>query len=44
MTERPMDGGEIFFEDLKPHGVEYIIGSPDSAWPPIWEAPRVDVW
>jgi len=38
MVERKMDGGEIFVEILKQHGVEYIIGSPGSEWPPLWEA------
>jgi thiamine pyrophosphate-dependent acetolactate synthase large subunit-like protein len=33
-----MDGGEIFIEVLNRHGVEYIIGSPGSEWPPLWEA------
>jgi thiamine pyrophosphate-dependent acetolactate synthase large subunit-like protein len=33
-----MDGGEIFLEVLNRHGVEYIIGSPGSEWPPMWEA------
>jgi acetolactate synthase-1/2/3 large subunit len=38
MVERKMDGGEIFLEVLNRHGVEYIIGSPGSEWPPLWEA------
>src|SRR5262249_18886853 len=38
MAERTMDGGEIFIEVLNRHGVEYIIGSPGSQWPPMWEA------
>ena len=38
MVERKMDGGEIFVEVLNRHGVEYIIGSPGSEWPPLWEA------
>jgi len=38
MAERTMDGGEIFIEVLNRHGVEYIIGSPGSEWPPMWEA------
>jgi acetolactate synthase-1/2/3 large subunit len=38
MVERKMDGGEIFIEILNNHGVEYIIGSPGSEWPPMWEA------
>jgi acetolactate synthase I/II/III large subunit len=38
MAERKMDGGEIFIEVLNRHGVEYIIGSPGSEWPPMWEA------
>jgi acetolactate synthase I/II/III large subunit len=38
MVERKMDGGEIFIEVLNRHGVEYIIGSPGSEWPPLWEA------
>jgi thiamine pyrophosphate-dependent acetolactate synthase large subunit-like protein len=38
MAERTMDGGEIFIEILNRHGVEYIIGSPGSEWPPMWEA------
>src|SRR5262249_56120972 len=38
MAERNMDGGEIFIEVLNRHGVEYIIGSPGSEWPPMWEA------
>ena len=27
-----------FVEILNQHGVEYIIGSPGSEWPPLWEA------
>ena len=38
MVERKMDGGEIFIEVLNSHGVEYIIGSPGSEWPPMWGA------
>ena len=38
MGERRMDGGEIFIEILNRHGVEYIVGSPGSEWPPLWEA------
>lgn len=38
MGERRMGGGEIFIELLNRHGVEYIIGSPGSEWPPMWEA------
>ncbi len=38
MVERKMDGGEIFIEVLNSHGVQYIIGSPGSEWPPLWEA------
>src|SRR5262249_56111410 len=38
MAEGKMDGGEIFMEVLNRHGVEYIIGSPGSEWPPMWEA------
>lgn len=38
MIERKLDGGEIFVEVLNRHGVEYIIGSPGSEWPPLWEA------
>jgi acetolactate synthase-1/2/3 large subunit len=38
MVERKLDGGEIFIEVLNSHGVEYIIGSPGSEWPPMWEA------
>ena len=33
MAEPIMDGGDIFIEVLNQHGVEYIIGSPDSGWP-----------
>jgi acetolactate synthase-1/2/3 large subunit len=38
MVERRMDGGEVFIEVLNRQGVEYIIGSPGSEWPPLWEA------
>jgi acetolactate synthase-1/2/3 large subunit len=38
MVERRMDGGEMFIEVLNRHGVEYIVGSPGSEWPPLWEA------
>ena len=38
MPERIMDGGDILVEVLNSHGVEYIISSPGSEWPPLWEA------
>ena len=38
MPERIMDGGDIFIEVLNSHGVDHIIGSPGSEWPPMWEA------
>ncbi len=38
MVERRLDGGEVFIEVLNRHDVEYIIGSPGSEWPPMWEA------
>src|SRR5215831_7010792 len=37
MVERRMDGGEVFNDILNRHGVQYIIGSPGSEWPPMWE-------
>ncbi len=38
MPERIMDGGDILVEVLNSHNVEYIIASPGSEWPPLWEA------
>ena len=38
MVEQIMDGGDILIEVLNRHGVDYIIGSPGSEWPPMWES------
>ena len=38
MAQRIMDGGDILIEVLNSHGVDHIIGSPGSEWPPMWEA------
>ena len=38
MAERIMDGGDIFIEVLNSHNVDYIISSPGSEWPPMYEA------
>ena len=32
------DGGEAVLEALRNLGVDYIISSPGSEWPPVWEA------
>ena len=37
MAERN-DGGEAVLEALRNLGVDYIISSPGSEWPPVWEA------
>ena len=37
MAERD-DGGEAVLEALRNLGVDYIISSPGSEWPPVWEA------
>ena len=34
----PNDGGEAVLEALRNLGVDYIISSPGSEWPPVWEA------
>ena len=33
-----MDGGEAILEAFRRLGVDYIISSPGSEWPPVWEA------
>lgn len=37
MNER-LDGGEAVLEALRSLAVDYIISSPGSEWPPVWEA------
>ena len=32
------DGGEAVLEAFRNLGVDYIISSPGSEWPPVWEA------
>ena len=32
------DGGEAILEAFRNLGVDYIISSPGSEWPPVWEA------
>ena len=38
MAERIMDGGDIIVEVLNSHNVEWIMASPGSEWPTVWEA------
>ena len=33
-----LDGGEAILEAFRNLGVDYIISSPGSEWPPVWEA------
>lgn len=37
MNERK-DGGEAILEAFRNLGIDYIISSPGSEWPPVWEA------
>ena len=38
MKECPLDGGEALLEAFRRLGMEYVISSPGSEWPPVWEA------
>ena len=37
LTNQP-DGGEAILEAFRNLGVDYVISSPGSEWPPVWEA------
>ncbi len=36
--KKPQDGGEAIVEAFRKLGIDYIISSPGSEWPPVWEA------
>ena len=36
--EKHYDGGEAILEAFRKLGIDYIISSPGSEWPPVWEA------
>ncbi len=36
--KKPQDGGEAILEAFRKLGIDYIISSPGSEWPPVWEA------
>ncbi len=38
MKQTVFDGGDAILDALNRLGVEYIISSPGSEWPPLWEA------
>jgi acetolactate synthase-1/2/3 large subunit len=38
MKKSGFDGGDAILDALNRLGVEYIISSPGSEWPPVWEA------
>ncbi len=38
MIESELDGGEAIVEAFRQLGIEYVISSSGSEWPPIWEA------
>lgn len=38
MRTTGFDGGDAILDALRRLGVEYIISSPGSEWPPVWEA------
>ena len=38
MSKAELDGGEAIIEAFRNLGIEYIICSPGSEWPPVWEA------
>ena len=38
MTTERLDGGEAVLEAFRNLGVDYIISSPGSEWPSVWEA------
>ncbi len=36
--ENNFDGGEAILEAFRNRGIDYVVCSPGSQWPPVWEA------